>query len=345
MQFQDYYEILGIPRDADAKAIKKAYRKQALKWHPDRHKDGAKAAAEVEFKRLTEAHEVLNDPEKRSRYDRFGEHWEHGQDFTPPPGNQAMNREEFEGEFGNSFSDFFAQMFGKQYREHAGAGQQRHPRYRYRGADVRADLELPLTSAIDGGTSSFKFPATAACARCGGVGFLDQHACSTCGGVGVTHERKSIDLKIPKDVRDGMVVRLRGMGHPGNEGGDTGDLHLKIHLRADRNYRLVEDGLEADVKIAPWEALSGTKLDVRAPNGVVTVNLAPNTAAGTRQRLRGQGISDGRGGRGDFFIVVRLALPEDLTDRQRQLLEEAGQAGPQSPFAGTRQGGASHESS
>ncbi|MFT4515530.1 MAG: DnaJ-class molecular chaperone, partial [Planctomycetota bacterium] len=169
--------------------------------------------------------------------------------------------------------------------------------------------------------------------------------CSTCGGVGVTHERKSIDLKIPKDVRDGMVVRLRGMGHPGNEGGDTGDLHLKIHLRADRNYRLVEDGLEADVKIAPWEALSGTKLDVRAPNGVVTVNLAPNTAAGTRQRLRGQGISDGRGGRGDFFIVVRLALPEDLTDRQRQLLEEAGQAGPQSPFAGTRQGGASHESS
>jgi curved DNA-binding protein len=327
MQFQDYYEVLGVARTAKAKEIKKAYRKLALKWHPDRHQAAAKDEAEAKFKRISEANEVLSDPDKRSRYDRFGENWEHGQDFTPPADHQTMNREEFERDFGGGFSDFFSEMFGQQYRGEPGRNAGSHPRYAYRGADVRADLELPLGTAIEGGKSSFELPATAACERCGGVGMLGQHACSGCGGVGVTHERKRIELKIPTDVRDGMVLRLRGMGHPGAEGGETGDLHLKIHLRSDKIYRLVDDGVEADAAIAPWDAITGCKVEARTPGGRVDVKLPPDVAAGTRLRLRGQGLGDGAGGRGDFYVVVRLVLPEDLNDRQRALLEEAGLAG------------------
>jgi DnaJ-class molecular chaperone len=339
MKFQDYYEVLGVARDAAPDAIKQAYRRLALQWHPDRHTSDKKAEAEARFKQLTEANEVLSDPDKRKRYDQFGANWEHGQDFTPPRGEPTMSREEFEQQFGGNFSDFFAQMFGRQYGDHFEGRGARHARYSYRGADVRAELSVPLTSAIRGGKSHFEFPTTAACPRCGGVGFVEHHACPGCGGVGAVHDRRSIELKIPDDVRDGMVLRLRGLGEPGSQGGESGDLHLTLRLGDDDTYRLRGRDIEADVPLAPWEVLTGTTVEVRTARATVDLKIKPDTAAGTRMRLGGQGLADGKGGFGDFYVVVRLALPPDLSPTQRELLTKAGAAGGAVPSGGARGSG------
>lgn len=338
MKFQDYYEVLGVPRGAGADEIKKAYRKLALRWHPDRNVDDPQA--EETFKRVSEAYEVLSDPEKRERYDRFGENWEHGQEFHPPPGERTMSREEFEGAFGGlgGFSDFFASMFGEQYRRDFQGSPGRHARYRHRGADVRAELQLPLGDAIRGGKSTFEIPTVAACPRCGGLGLLGEHVCPSCAGVGNVRRTKKVELKIPEAVRDGLVLRLRGLGEPGDGGGPPGDLHLTLRLDSDDVYRLRGRDVEADVSVAPWDAVFGTTAEVRTPRGLTAVTVPPGTRAGTRLRLRGQGLDDGRGGRGDFHVVVRLALPERLSDRQRELLRELHEAS-SSPVGGGKPGG------
>lgn len=345
VKFQDYYEVLGVPRDASADDIKKAYRKLAMKWHPDRHKDEAqKKKAEEKFKQISEAYEVLSDPKKRERYDKFGEHWEHGQDFEPPPGQRTMSREEFEEMFGGlgGFSDFFRSMFGDQFRaDFGGRRAARHRRYRHRGADVRATLNLSISDIVRGAKSTFTIPARTSCPTCGGVGFVNDHVCPSCAGIGQVEERKTVELKIPEDVHDGQVLRMRGLGEPGEGGGEPGDLYLTIHLTSDDVYRLRGPDVEADVPVTPWEALRGTAVEVRTPHAVATAKIPPNTRAGAKLRLRGQGLARPGGGRGDFYIVVRLALPEGLTARQRELVLEAGRAGPATVTGGARIGGGS----
>ena len=343
MKFQDYYQVLGIERDADEDAIKKAYRKLAMKWHPDKHPEGERDEAEAKFKQISEAYEVLSDPEKREKYDKFGENWEHGQEYQPPPGQQTMSPEEFEEMFGGGggFSDFFRGMFGDQFRgdfRDTGAGQ--HARYRHRGSDVRAQLELTVGEAIRGGKSSFVVPATISCPRCGGVGFIDEHVCPTCGGVGKVQTQKTVELKIPDDVREGQTLRMRGLGEPGIDGGEDGDLYLTIRITSDDAYRLLDDGaIEADVPLAPWEALAGTKVDVRTASGTAVATIPSGTQAGDKLRLRGQGLAQKGGGRSDFYIVARIALPDGLSDRQKELLVEAGQAGASTVVGGARTGG------
>jgi curved DNA-binding protein len=323
VQFHDYYETLGVERGADADAIKRAYRKLALKHHPDRAPEGKRDEAEKTFKLVNEAYEVLSDPEKRERYDRVGADWKEGQEFTPPGGARTMTRAEMEELFGGfGFSDFFAQMFGDDVRREQAGGARRHARYRHRGADVRAQLVLDATRAVNGGTSAFEIPGTAPCARCGGVGFVDEHVCATCGGVGAVHRTRTVELKIPKDVRDGQVLRLRGLGEPGEDGGATGDLLLELRLASDRTYRVDGSDLSIDVDVAPWDAFAGTRAAVRTALGTAQVTIPPETRAGARLRLRGQGLADGHGGRGDLIVVVRHALPARLSERQRELLRE-----------------------
>ena len=341
MKFQDYYDTLGVKRTADPGAIKQAYRKLALEWHPDRHAGEGQAAAEQKFKQVAEAYEVLSDPEKRNQYDRLGEHWQSGQDFQPPPEGQSMSPEEFGRMFGEGggFSDFFKSMFGDQFRRGFGEGQP-HPRYRHRGADVRAELSLTVQQVLQGGKRRFEVPTTAACPRCGGVGAVGRHVCPACGGVGSLHSVKQVDLNLPKGVRDGQTLRLQGLGEPGVEGGQTGDLYLTLRLASDDVYRCLGSGLEADVAVAPWELLDGARVDVLTPDGVLVVNVPPGTRPGARLRLRGKGLEDGRGGRGDFYVVLRCALPEALSDRQRELIRELKSAGPASVTGGARHGGA-----
>jgi DnaJ-class molecular chaperone len=303
LKFQDYYEALGVERDAKPEKIKSAYRKLALQWHPDRHKEAKqKTEAEERFKRISEAYEVLSDPEKRARYDRFGEHWKQGEEFTPPSGARTMSPEEFERAFGGqgAFSDFFASLFGEDLRRDFGAGADagRHARFRARGADVRAELELPATQAIERGKSSSRSrpraPARAVTASVSSdAGTGREHVCPTCGGVGQVHTEKTVEVAIPENARDGLVLRLKGLGEPG-DGGPPGDLYLSLRIGSDSSYRVDGDDLEAELRVAPWDAYLGTKAEVRTPHGVATVTVPPETPAGTRLRLRGPGLRDRR---------------------------------------------------
>jgi len=385
MQFQDYYEVLGVPRKASADDIKKAYRKLALKWHPDRHKGKAQAAAEVRFKQISEAYEVLSDSEKRSKYDRFGEHWKHGQEFAAPGGGfggagggargfgggpggagagggRTLTPEEFARLFGGAgrrggagnaggaggmggfpgagssggaggFSDFFSSLFGDESGGVGGSGAGRArggrggPAGPQRGADARAELSLPVSDAIRGGRRSFEIPVRTTCQRCDGTGFLGEHVCPACVGVGTRAGSKHVDLTIPAAVRDGLTLRLRGLGEPGDSGGESGDLYLTLRLEDDDIYQVHDGDLVAEVPIAPWEALSGARIDVRTPHGVATLTVPPNTRSGSRLRLRGQGLHDAGTGRGDLLAVIRHALPAELSPRQRELIAELGRAG------------------
>ena len=337
MEFQDYYSVLDVAREASADDIKKAYRKLALKWHPDRHPEAGRAEAEARFKRIAEAYEVLSDPEKRSRYDRLGQNWRQGDEFRESDQQPHMTPEEFERTFGSGgFSDFFKHAFGEDLRRQYRESSSRHRRYRHRGADVRAELALPVSAALAGGRSRFDVPATKSCDRCGGVGFVGEHVCPGCVGVGRVHDRRVVDLAIPANVRDGMTVRLAGLGEAGEEGGEQGDLYLTIRLVSDDVYRVEGSDVVADLPIAPWEAVLGTKVGVRTPDGTVSLTVAAGSRAGTKLRLRGKGFDDGRGGRGDFYAVLRLVLPE-LSARQTELMGEMAVAGTALPRGGARE--------
>lgn len=331
MKFQDYYERLGIPRDADEDAVKKAYRKLALKWHPDRHKEADRARAEAEFKQISEAYEVLSDAEKRREYDRLAGGRRQGEEFAPPPGARSMTPEEFEAAFGGSggFSDFFQEMFGGKVRDDFARGPRAHARYRYRGADVRADLHLAISDVLAGGKRTFEFPARLSCPLCGGTGEVDEHVCPSCGGVGAVQKRRTVELTIPDGARDGLRMRLKGLGEPGEDGAEAGDLHLVLRLDDDATYRRDGSDLEARATITPWDALRGTTFDVRTARAVVSVKIPPESHAGSRLRLRGHGLADESGGRGDFYLVVSIDLPRTLSKRQRELLAElAAVSGP-----------------
>lgn len=332
MKFQDYYSVLGVARDASEAEIKKAYRRLALKWHPDRHKDDSRAEAESRFKQLSEAYEVLSDAEKRAKYDRFGEDWKHGQEVPPPSGGgRSMSPEEFEQMFGGAggFSDFFREMFGDDVRRDFGSGRPgRHPRYRYRGADLRAELALPVSDALAGGKRSVEVPTRSGCPSCGGVGNLQGHICPACAGVGEVQRLRKVDLKIPAELRARTRLRLSGLGEPGEAGGEAGDLILELRLVDDEHYRVLGDDLEARVVLTPWEAEAGASVDLRTARGVVAVKLPPGSRSGKRLRLRGQGLARRTGdGHGDCIARLELDLPKELSERQRELLRELGELG------------------
>jgi curved DNA-binding protein len=343
VRFQDYYQTLGVARTATADEIKRSYRKLALEWHPDRHPPNKRKEAEQRFKQIAEAYEVLSDPEKRKRYDSLGANWRHGQDFQAPPGGgyRTVSPEEFARMFGGlggaggrsagGFSDFFAQMFGDLFQgggaetADGGPAAARRRTAVGHGDDVEAELELSVGEALLGGKRSLELSAAIACGQCDGSGRRGRHLCPACGGLGRTQVQKRVDLVIPKDVHDGQVLRLRGLGEPGD--GGNGDLLLQVRLVSDDVYRLRGDDVEAEVVVAPWEAVAGTKVEVRVPTGVAVARIPPGSAAGTRLRLRGQGLARQDGGRGDLLLAVRIGLPEHLSARQRELLQELQREG------------------
>jgi DnaJ-class molecular chaperone len=338
MKFVDYYTTLGVARSANADEIKRAYRKLAKEWHPDRHPPHKRKEVEEKFKGIAEANEVLSDPEKRKRYDALGEQWRHGQDFQGHAGGgqRTVSPEEFARMFGGAgggggggFSDFFAQMFGDMFAGSRGPGPQPgggRPRpAASQGEDAEAEIELKVGEALLGGKRPFVLAVRVPCETCGGAGQFGPRACPACGGLGSAQREKSIELTIPKDVRDGQVLRLRGLGEPGP--GGAGDLLLTLRLVADDVYRLRGDDVEADIVVAPWELLDGTKVDVAVPGGTAVARLPAGTKPGQRLRLRGQGLARGDGSRGDLLLVVRLGLPE-LDEAQQALLRQLAAAGP-----------------
>jgi curved DNA-binding protein len=323
MRYQDYYKVLGVERGASAEEIKRAYRALALRWHPDRHgqSEAERSHAEAEFKRVNEAYEVLSDPEKRARYDQLGGNYQEGQEFSPPPGARTMSPEEFEELFGGSggFSEFFERMFGESVRRDFGGRARR--RARQRGADIEAELKLPLSAAVERQPSRLSVPGSAPCPTCGGLGQVRERVCPACAGLGRVRREREIELALREDVRHGQRLRLAGLGEPG-EGAPPGDLLLTLRLEDDERYRRQGDDLVADLEVTPWAAVAGAEAEVRTPLGTARVKVPAGSRAGRRLRLQGQGLADGRGGRGDFYGVLRLVLPAHLSERQRALLLE-----------------------
>jgi len=302
VKFQDYYETLGVDRKASDEAIRRAYRKLAAKYHPDVNKD---PEAEAKFKQVSEAYEVLKDPEKRKRYDQLGQNWKAGQDFRPPPGFEDVKFEfggrggqgGFNFRPGGQFSDFFEMFFGRsqgggfggnargQGRGDPFAGFSGQPRPATR--EQEHELQVSLQEAFHGGTRKLSLQ-------------------SPDGGT------KSIDVKIPAGTRDGQKMRLKREG-----------IVLKVKVAADPRFRLQGDHLVATVNVSPWEAALGAKVALQTIDGEVEVAVPPGSQGGQKLRLKGKGMpAHGKNVAGDLLAEIRVAVPKQLSDRERELFEQ-----------------------
>jgi curved DNA-binding protein len=293
MEFKDYYATLGVDKNATADDIKKAYRRLARKYHPDVSKE---PNAAERMSAINEANAVLSDPEKRAAYDALGRRPQ-GQDFRPPPdwdaGFEFSGAEFAAGE--DEFSDFFANLFGRAARARRGADAAT-----MRGGDHHAKVVIELADAYQGATRA----VTLRSAR------LD-----TSGHV-VTEER-TLDVTIPRGVRAGQHIRLRGQGAPGHAGGPAGDLYLEIEFRPDERYLVEGRDVTQRVPVAPWEAALGATVEVHTPSGPVEVTVPPNSRNGRKLRLRGRGIPGDPPG--DLYLVLDLVLPPANTEAAREL--------------------------
>jgi len=318
VKFQDYYQTLEVPRNAGAEEIRKAFRKMARKHHPDVNPQDK--SAEEKFKQVNEAYEVLSDPEKRNKYDRLGENWKSGADFTPPPGWEGMRTEGadigdvFGGGAGN-FSDFFETLFGGRYGRGWAGGSTR-------GHDIEAELELPLKEADQGTTQTITLQATEICPECHGTGAKDKRPCPTCRSAGVVNRPKSLQVNIPPAVREGSVIRLAGQGESGGNGTPPGDLYLHIRLRPDPVFTPSGDDIQIELPISPWEAALGARVSVPTLNGSVDMTIPEGSQSGRRLRLRGQGLRRRDGGRGDQYVKLKIVNPTRINSTERDLFQK-----------------------
>lgn len=318
VEFQDYYNTLGVSRTASQEEIQRAYRKLARKYHPDVNKE---KKAEDKFKHINEAYEVLKDPEKRKQYDMLGAHWRDGQNFTPPPG---WDRGHFEfrghpegmadfdlGGFpgGAGFSDFFERFFGQgPGGSRAGHWESTEPGARpwtARGQDQEAAITISLEDAYHGATKM----VTLQIEEVGPEGTPRQQA-------------RQYEVKIPPGVIEGTRIRLAGRGGPGARSGKPGDLFLRVHIAPHARFQLQGHDLFVQVPITPWEATLGTKLDVPTLDGSVKMTLPPGTQGGQRFRNRGKGLPKGKGEKGDLYVTVQIAIPETLSAAERELFKQ-----------------------
>lgn len=308
VKFRDYYEVLGVPRGAKPEEIKRAYRKQARKHHPDTKAPDERANAEVEIKLINEAYEVLKDSKKRSQYDALGANWKNGQDFSPPNGTPWRGGGGAGGEVDlgdpDAFSDFFNAMFGGAAggaRVRGGGGRGR-ARVLARGADVEAELGLRVDELLAGGKRRITL------------------------GRG-----RSLDVEIPQGARDGTVLRLAGQGEPGHGGAPAGDLYLHIRLAPHPRYRLAGDDLEMDLTLWPWQAVLGATVRLEIPDGTVDLKVPPLTVGGRRFRLKGRGLPHPDGTRADLYAIVRIDVPEAPTEEEIAAYAALKQVAPSPP--------------
>jgi curved DNA-binding protein len=291
MEFKDYYGIMGVARDATQDEIKRAYRKLARKYHPDVSKE---TDAEARFKELGEAYEVLKDPEKRAAYDQLGANWKAGQDFRPPPDWDAGF--EFSGGYqdGSAFSDFFETLFGRTGASHAGG-----PGFRTRGEDHHARILIDLEDAFQGATRT-----------------ITLHAPQLDGQGHVRTRERTLNVRIPRGIRQGQHIRLAGQGTPGFGGGVAGDLYLDVEFKPHRLYRVDGRDLYLDLPLAPWEAALGARVKVPTPEGVVDLTIPSASTAGRKLRLKGRGIPGTPAG--DLYVVLQIVLPPAESESARQ---------------------------
>ena len=300
LSYTDYYEVLGVPRDADADAIRRAYRKLARKYHPDLNSD---ADAEERFKELGEAYAVLSDIDNRARYDRLGARWreaereapeESFEDFFADQGFGEGSRVEFgEGtrvEFGE---DLFEALFGTR------AGRAGGP---LRGRDREALLDLSLEDALAGGRRR------------------------------LTLDGREVNVNFPAGVREGQLIRLAGQGGEGRDGGPRGDLFLRVALKPHPRFRRRGDhDLDVDLPVTPSEAALGATVAVETPTGTARIRVPAGSSSGRRLRLRGRGFPKRDGGSGDLHAILGIVVPKDLSDRERELYEQLAESSSVNP--------------
>jgi molecular chaperone DnaJ len=335
--YKDYYKTLGVPKTADAKAIKQAYRKLARKYHPDQN-PGNTAAAE-RFKEINEANEVLSDPEKRQRYDTLGPDWaRYAEAGTggfgtrpggPGPGGYRVHVDQ-SGDLGG-FSEFFRTIFGdlgargSQFEgvEFEDRGPLRTGGRGRRGGDLEAEVEITLEEAYTGARRTVEFQQLEVCSTCRGSGRQGKAVCATCGGSGQVPGSHRVEVKIPAGVRDGSRVRAAGEGGAGAGGGTRGDLYLRVRVAPHPLFERREDDVHVELPITVWEAALGTEVEVPTLRGKVSMKIPPETSSGRTFRLPGYGLPHVKGGgRGDQYVRVRLVLPRNLTAEERTLFEQ-----------------------
>ncbi len=329
VKFKDYYEILGVKRDASDKEIHRAFRKLARKYHPDVNPGNPKA--EEKFKEINEAYEVLRDAEKRKRYDTLGANWQAGQDFTPPPGWENIHfdfggagdaHETFFGDFGGGgFSDFFKAIFGNMEGFRTATATRPQTRS-MRGQDVEAEMTITLEDSFHGSTKSISLQRQEVCASCGGHGTSGNRSCPACQGMGFTSSVRTYDIKIPHGIKDGGRVRLAGQGGAGGGRGPAGDLFIRIHIAPHPTFRMNGHDISVTLPLTPWEAVLGTKVEIPTLEGNATLTIPPGTQSGQRLRMRGKGLHKQRGERGDQYVEVRIMVPRQLTPKEQELFAE-----------------------
>lgn len=319
VKFQDYYQVLGVERSASQDDLQKAFRKLARKFHPDVNKS---PRAEDRFKQINEAYEVLKDPETRKQYDLLGANWKAGQDFQPPPGWAAgngavrVNLGDMDGAGG--FSDFFSSLFGggggvrggsiRGFEGMGGFGQAGPGAgtWSQRGDDREAEIDVTLAEAFHGAKKSVRFKIAA----------IGPDGAPRAG------EIKSYEVTIPKGVTGGSRIRLSGQGGPGLGGAPNGDLLLLVRLLPHPGFTVHAHDLRSDVLVTPWEAALGAEVSIPTLAGAVTLKIPSGTQGGQTMRLRGRGLPKQRGPDGDLLATVRVAVPKELSPRERELFEQ-----------------------
>jgi len=296
MEFKDYYQIMGVPRDATQDEIKRAYRKLARKFHPDVSKE---ADAEARFKEVGEAYEVLKDPEKRAAYDRLGASWTAGQEFRPPPDwgqGFEFHGGGFTGADAAGFSDFFETVFGRGVaRAFGGRGG-----FHARGEDTHAKVHIDLEDAYRGATRSLTL------------------AHSELGADGRPQvKERTLNVRIPKGVHQGQHIRLARQGGAGIGKGEAGDLYLEIEFRPHPFYRVEGKDVFVDLPLAPWEVALGTTVTAPTPSGPVELKIPAGSAAGRKLRLKERGIPGKPPG--DLYVVLHIVLPPADTEAAKAL--------------------------
>jgi curved DNA-binding protein len=298
MAFIDYYQVLGIAKTASEKDIKNAYRKLARKYHPDLNPNDKEA--NKKFQQLNEANEVLSDPEKRKKYDQFGENWEHGSEYEEQMRQQRQRRQQstntgtgnpfagFETGGNETFSDFFQSMFGQNRRSSGGR------QTKYRGQDLNAELKLDLLDVAETHKET------------------------------ITINGKSIRLNIPGGAENGQTIKIAGHGGAGENGGPAGDLFIKFIIADDPRFVRSGNDLHCNVKLGLYTAILGGDVTVETLTGKVKIKVQPETQNGTKVKLKGKGLPlyKKEGQFGDFYVTYDIQIPTNLTEQQKKLFEE-----------------------
>ena len=306
VEYKDYYKTLGVAKNASTEDIKKAYRKLARQYHPDVNR---KPEAEKRFKEINEANEVLSDPEKRKRYDTVGPEWARYANGGPQPGGFTWTYQggqpggrTFNGDDLGDFSDFFRTLFGQGgistddlFRARTG----RRPRA-MAGTDLESEVEINLAEAFRGSERQLELREESGRAR-------------------------KLTVKIPAGVRDGPRIRLAGQGHPGQAGGPSGDLYLRVRVRPHPLFARDGDDLRMDLPVALHEAMLGGEVTVPTLKGRVSLRIPPETQNGRTIRLAGQGMPRAGGGSGDLYVTVKVVLPTKLSDDEREFVRKIGE--------------------